>query len=448
MTFTVDDERMQFTRRSLLGVTAAAGVTGLAAGCELDQPPAAAGGAGSASGAPAFDPASWESVRAQFALDRSRAHLATFVFAAHPAPVRAAVAAYRDGLDRDAVGYLGANEEQLDKGVLAAAAGHLDTPAEQIALTDSTTMGLGLVYTAVRLGTGDEVLTTEHDFYATHESLRLRAARDGVKVRRVRLYRDPAAASVDEIVSNLAAAVTARTRVVALTWVHSSTGVKLPVRQLAEAVRARSPQALVCVDGVHGFGAEAVTPARLGCDVLVSGCHKWLLGPRGTGLVWGSARAWGRMTAVIPSFDRRSIGRWMYGGTGAQPAPGGPAHTPGGYHSFEHRWALAAAFEFHRRIGPERVAARTRELADRLKDGLAGIRGVRLVTPRSAELSAGIVCCDVPDVPVGEAVGRLYAAGVIASSTPYNPSYLRFGATIANSEDEVDATVRAVRGLV
>lgn len=435
---------MQFTRRGLLGVTAAAGVTGLAAGCEPDAPPAATPSAGP----PAFDPSSWESVGAQFALDRSRAHLATFVFAAHPAPVRAAVAAYRDGLDRDALGYLGANEEQLDRGVLAAAAAHLDTRPEQIALTDSTTMGLGLVYTALRLAPGDEVLTTEHDFYATHESLRLRAERDGVRVRRVRLYRDPAVTSVDEIVTNLAAAVTARTRVVALTWVHSSTGVKLPVRRLAEAVRARSPQALVCVDGVHGFGAEAVTPAQLGCDVLVSGCHKWLLGPRGTGLVWGSARAWDRMTPVIPSFDRRSIGRWLYGGAGPQPPPGGPAHTPGGYHSFEHRWALAAAFEFHRQIGRERVAARTRELADRLKDGLAGLRGVRLVTPRAADLSAGIVCCEVADVPVGEAVGRLAAAGVIASSTPYQPSYLRLGATIANSADEVDAAVRAVRGLV
>ncbi|MCM0674820.1 aminotransferase class V-fold PLP-dependent enzyme [Micromonospora phytophila] len=431
---------MVFTRRSLLGVTAAAGMTGLTTGCDPErQEPAAP---------PAFDPASWDSVRAQFALDHSRAHLATFVFAAHPAPVRAAVAAHRDGLDRDAMGYLGANEERLDAAALGAAAGHLDTRPEQIALTDSTTMGLGLLYTAVRLRPGDEVLTTEHDFYATHESLRLRAARDRVTVRRVRLYRDPAVTTVDEVVANLSAAVTTRTRVVALTWVHSSTGVKLPIRQLAEAVRARSPEALVCVDGVHGFGAEAVTPAQLGCDALVSGCHKWLLGPRGTGLVWASERAWGRMTPVIPSFDGRSIGQWLGGGTGGQPPPAGPAHTPGGYHSFEHRWALAEAFEFHRRIGRERVAARIRELADRLKEGLAGIRGLRLVTPRSAELSAGVVCCHVPDVPLGEAVGRLHAAGVIASSTPYRPSYLRFGATIANVEADVDAALRAVRTLV
>ncbi|MBB5114547.1 selenocysteine lyase/cysteine desulfurase [Micromonospora echinospora] len=435
---------MHLTRRHLLGATAAAGVTGLATGCEPERPAAQDG---AADDPPALDPASWDSVHAQFALDRSRAHLATFVFAPHPAPVRAAVATHRDGLDRDASGYLLANEERLDRAVLDAAAGHLGTNPDQIALTDSTTMGLGLVYSAIRLRPGDEVLTTEHDFYATHESLRLRAERDGVTVLRARLYRDAATAGVDEMVAGLAAALTPRTRVVALTWVHSSTGVKLPVRRLAEVVRERSPEALLCLDAVHGFGADASTPEQLGCDVLVSGCHKWLLGPRGTGLVWATGRAWARMTPVIPSFDGRVIGSWLAGG-GGQPAPPGPAHTPGGYHSFEHRWALADAFGFHSRIGPARVAERTRELADRLKEGLAGVRGVRLVTPRAADLSAGVVCCEVPGVPVGEAVGRLRSAGVVASSTPYRPSYLRFGATIANGEQDVEAALRAVRTLV
>ncbi|MFJ5544264.1 aminotransferase class V-fold PLP-dependent enzyme [Micromonospora chalcea] len=149
-----------------------------------------------------------------------------------------------------------------------------------------------------------------------------------------------------------------------------------------------------------------------------------------------------------PTFDGRNIGRWLTGGTGTASVPPGAAHTPGGYHSFEHRWALADAFGFHARIGPARVAERTRELADRLKEGLAGIRGVRLVTPRAADLSAGVVCCEVPDVPPQRAVDRLRSAGVVASSTPYRPSYLRFGATIANSEQDVEAALRAVRTLV
>ena len=62
-------------------------------------------------------------------------------------------------------------------------------------------MGLALVYARLRLGPGEEVVTTEHDFFATHESLRLREQLDGVTVRRVRLYDEPESASADGIVS-------------------------------------------------------------------------------------------------------------------------------------------------------------------------------------------------------------------------------------------------------
>ena len=46
---------------------------------------------------------------------------------------------------------------------------------------------------------------------------------------------------------------------------------------------------------MHGFGVEDATMADLGCDVFVAGCHKWIFGPRGTGLVWAKKEAWERM---------------------------------------------------------------------------------------------------------------------------------------------------------
>jgi selenocysteine lyase/cysteine desulfurase len=421
------------TRRRLLTATAG-GVAALGlAGCEPDP-------SGSPTQAP-FDPHDWASVRAQFHLAEGRANFTTFVFASHAATVRAAIDRHRAGLDADPYGYLHANGGPLDDAVLRAAATYLNTDAGQIALTDSTTMGLGLLYTGLRLRAGDEVLTTEHDFYATHESLRLREVRDGVTVRRVRLYDEPERASADEIVARFTAALRPQTRVAAITWVHSGTGVKLPVRAMADAVaranrdRAEPERILLCVDGVHGFAIEATGPADLGCDFLVSGTHKWLFGPRGTGLIWGRPAAWSRFTPVVPTF------------TGGPDAPAGPSATPGGYHSFEHRWALAEAFALHQAITPARVAERTHQLATAIKDGLAAIPTVRVRTPRSTELSAGIVCCEVSGYSPAEAVTRLARANVLASPTPYATSYLRFGPSILTNESDVDTALAAVRSL-
>jgi selenocysteine lyase/cysteine desulfurase len=324
--------------------------------------------------------------------------------------------------------------------------------ADEIALTDSTTMGLALVYGGLRLRAGEEVLTTTHDFYSTHESLRLRAVRTAAHVRRIRLYRDARSVSVDEVVSGVRGAVTRRTRVLAVTWVHSSTGVKLPLRAIADVLqsvnRSRAPadRILLCVDAVHGFGVEAATPAELGCDVFVSGCHKWLFGPRGTGLVWARPAAWNAITPTIPSFDGRAIGAWIR----RQPPrlPRAAAVTPGGFHSFEHRWALREAFEFRREIGQARVEARTHELASRLKAGLREIPGVRLVTPDGPALSAGLVCFSVGSHDPGDVVALLYdRARIVASVTPYAARYVRFGPSILNSPADVDLALRTIRTL-
>src|SRR5262249_38326277 len=172
--------------------------------------------------------------------------------------------------------------------------------------------------------------------------------------RQVPLYGDPAAADADAIVGALCAAVTPKTRVVAVTWVHSSTGVKLPIRRIADALaplnagRDEGDRALFCVDGVHGFGVEPEPVAELGCDFFVAGCHKGRSGRGGPGLVWGSPRAWPHAGPTIPTFSN--------------PRTPGGLMTPGGFHSFEHRWALAEAFRFHEAISRDRIAGRVREL--------------------------------------------------------------------------------------
>ena len=442
--------RRTFLARTGLA-TAGAGALGLTACTGSDGPTAVRTGTGTATGVPAFDPADWASVRAQFGLDPDLAHFAAFVLASHPAPVRDAIATYRDELDRDTVAATGQEVEREDA-ARGAAAQYLEVAGEEIALTDSTTMGLGLIYHGLRLGAGDHILTSTHDFYATHEALRLAATKRGAAVQRIPLYDDPAAASVDQIVGRVRAGIRPNTRVVALTWVHSSTGVKLPVREIADAIadanrnRAAPDRAVFCLDAVHGLGADATSPAALGCDVFMSGTHKWLFGPRGTGIVWAHRRAWDHLAPIIPTFSGPSFGAWFDGTTA--PFQFGLDGTPGGFHSFEHRWALTEAFRFHLDIGKQRVADRTTELAARLKDGLAELPNVALVTPRDPKLSAGVVCCEVNGQDPREVVNGLRSAHrIVASATPYQTSYVRLGPSIVTTPEQVDQAIQALGAM-
>jgi selenocysteine lyase/cysteine desulfurase len=393
----------------------------------------------------------WDAVRASFALREGDRNFTAWWFATHPKPVRDAIARHRAGLDANAREYL-TRRELLEDEVRTAAATYLETSADQVALTDSTTMGLGLLYAGIALRPGRELVTSTHDFYATHEALRVRAERSGCTLTKVELYSRADEATVDEIVSNVQLALTPKTRVLALTWVHSSTGVKLPVREIARVVdaanRDRGPddRILFCLDGVHGFGCEAATPDELGVDFLASGCHKWLFGPRGTGIVWGRPLAWAQVSPTIPTFDQQQYFAWMYDQPTALPA--GALETPGGFHAMEHRWALKDAFEWRQRLGRREVAARTHALAQRLKDGLSGARSLALVTPRDPMLSAGLVMTAPYRSEPGFVVQRLYERHrIVASVTPYREQFVRLGPSLVTDEDDVDVAARALREL-
>ena len=393
---------------------------------------------------------SWETVRAQFSLSPDLIHMAGFFLASHPAPVREAIDRHRRGLDADPIGYWLEHEEKQEAAVLKAAAAYLGAAPADIALTDSTTMGLGLLYGGLSVGQGQEILTTIHDHYSSDMSLRLRAERTGAKVRHIALYRDSQTVTRDEVLESIVTQLRPETRIVAVTWVHSSTGLKLPIRQIADQLAQvnsrRDPEqrALLCVDGVHALGVEDFRVDEVGCDFLVAGTHKWIFGPRGTGLVWGHPRAWPSTNAIIPTFNTEAYEMWTKDAP-PHPIPQSVYMTPGGFHSFEHRWALDQAFLFHQGIGKARITERIHSLNDHLKDGLAGMRKIRLYTPRARELSAGIVCFDIDGMKPPQVVARLRERGIMGSVTPYANHLARLAPSLLTSPDDVEKTLAVVR---
>jgi selenocysteine lyase/cysteine desulfurase len=442
---------MPLDRRTFLtGAGAAAAASALAASRDLG----AATEAVHSSSAAGPEGDRWDGVRSQFALTPDLIHMSAMLIASHPAEVRRAIERHRRGLDADPVGYLEENNATLRDAALAAAGAYLGVAPDEVALTDSTTMGLGLVYNGLRLEPGDEILSTEQDYFVTHEAIRLAALRSGATVRRVSLYDDIATVSADMMVERLIDAITPATRVVGLTWVHSSTGLKIPAKRIADVLaainegRAAEDQIIFVLDGVHGFGNQDFTVADLGCDFFIAGCHKWLFGPRGTGIVAVGRRGWMDILPTIPSFiDDRAWAAWRSGTEGPEGALGGAAMTPGGFKAYEHQWALAEAFRFHTDIGKAAIAERTRELNRQLKEGLGGAPNIRLRTPLDPDLSAGIVSFDVDGYSPEEVVRILRDRRIVASVAPYAVAHARLTPSILNTPTEVDQALVELRTL-
>ncbi len=393
----------------------------------------------------------WESVRAEFLLTDERIHMAQFLLSSHPAKVRKAINHYRKKLDENPSEYWHHVWQEKEAEVAVAAADYLGAHADEIALTDSTTMGLSMLYCGLNLRPDDEILTTTHDHYSTEKSLEFAVKRNGASINRVDLYSEASSASVDEILSRLNKAINPQTRIVAVTLVHSSTGVKLPIKKMSEVIRQvnanrkEAKRIYFCVDAVHGFGVENIDITDLGCDFLVAGTHKWLFGPRGTGIMWAKRDAWHMIDPIIPPFSE-AYAMWM-GVIPEQELSFKDRITPGGFHSFEYRWALKEAFEFHLELGKEKIQNRTYELNKRLKEAMQHMSHVKLHTPMTTELSAGINSFEVNGLSPLEVVHRLEQKNIIGSTTPYKIIYARLTPCILNTEQEVDKCISALESL-
>jgi len=393
----------------------------------------------------------WKKVRADFNLNTEKIQMAQFLLASHPSGVRQAIEKYRKGLNDNPVEYYESNFVAYERQVLKAATDYLGAQAGEIALTDSTTMGLSLLYTGFKLQKGEEILSTTHCHYSTEKSLDFAAERTGATVRRIALYDEANETSVNQIVSRLKQAIQAKTRLIAVTFVHSNAGVKLPIKEMSAVIKAANENRTAadriyfCVDGVHGFGVENINVADLGCDFLVAGTHKWLFGPRGTGILWAKEDAWDMVNATIPPFSAAYL-MWM------NTIPTTPLSfyskiTPGGFHSFEHRWALSEAFDFHLKLGKEKIQTRTHELSTMLKEGLQTIKHLKLHTPMSTSVSSGINSFEIAGLEPKVVVQKLHEANIIASTTPYKTVYARLTPCIINTEEEVRRCIEALEKI-
>lgn len=379
----------------------------------------------------------WRNLRELFPLAPNVAHFANFLVTAHPRPVQAAIDRHRADLDRNPAALMdweSQYEWQREDEVREWAARYLEVGPRQIALTGSTTEGLAMIYGGLKVGAGQEILITEHEHYSAQKALEFRNQRQGTAVRQIRLFDDPWTVSTDQVLSTLDKAIKPNTRVLGMTWVHSGSGVKLPVGEIGELVRrhnrerSEAERILYVVDGVHGFGVENARFADFNCDYFIAGTHKWMFGPRGTGLVCARDAENKYVTPMVPTFSEdKDFATTM---------------TPGGYHAFEHRWAADEAFKLHLQLGKAPVQARIHALNTELKDQLLAHPQIELVTPRSPELSAGFTFFRVKGQDSDEVAAYLMKNRVVVDAVDRDVGpVIRTAPGLLNSSDELQRFV-------
>lgn len=243
---------------------------------------------------------------------------------------------------------------------------------------------------------------------------------------------------------DLAALLTPRTRVFALTACANASGERPPY----EALLAQAAQAgaLTVLDAAQAVAHDTPVLARLDCDFLAFSGHK-MYGPMGTGVLVGRRSALERLHPLRLGGDMVESTHWHTARFAGLPArlEGGTPHVAGAV-------GLAAAARFIDATGRAAIDAHVRALRALALQGLQGIPGITVLAPHATQ--AGLVSFVARGVHPHD-IGTLLDERGIAVRTGHHCAqplleHLGLGPTtrasfaLYNTEDEVRRLVQAV----
>jgi hypothetical protein len=113
-------------------------------------------------------------------------------------------------------------------------------------------------------------------------------------------------------------------------------------------------------------------------------------------------------------------------------------------------WALQAAMDLQESIGRGTVEARTHALTQRVRDGLAGIDGARILSPESLALRSAITSFTVDGFEANALRQELKARRIVTRYVDHRPFEFeanRVCTHVFNTEGQVDQLLEAVESI-
>jgi selenocysteine lyase/cysteine desulfurase len=298
--------------------------------------------------------------------------------------------------------------------------------ADELLLTRSTTDAMNIVAAATRLSEGDRVVTTDQEHEGGTYCWTNLGRRRGVAVDVIPIAptdRDSAA-----IVARFAAALRPTTRVISVSHVISATGHLMPVVEIAALARAKG---VVCVvDGAQAWGQIPVDVKAIGCHAYATTGHKWMMGPKGCGVLYLSPDAAGAIEPVQLEDGHRFVSNAT--GVGCLPLAVG----------------LGVAAEAMRKRDVAQVRAHNIALRDRAYAGIARL-GLKLASaPPGDSMGTALVAAYLPDRMDSKAFrqamhDRHKVVVKMAEKRWFNG--FRLSPHLFNTEDDIDRALAAIR---
>jgi cysteine desulfurase / selenocysteine lyase len=331
-----------------------------------------------------------------------------------------------------------------------AAAKLINADPDEIALVESTTQGLSLTADAIPLEPGDRVLLSDLEFLQVAVPW-IQKKKDGIEID-VAPHRDG-----EVRVDDLAARVTPRTKVLAISAVQWTNGYRCDLAAIGKLCRERG--IWLVLDATQQLGVMPIDVRQTPVDILACGGHKWLNSPFGCGFLYISRDALARMQPPLAGYlsIQDPPGGWgeHFQNPNTTPVmdykfvPSARRYEGGGTANYPGAVGLAASLSLIQELGQENIAAHVLALTDRLLAGLDKLP-VTVITPRARERRSGIVTSSVGSAKDNVQLMTRLQEKKILVSVRYTSQVggVRVSCHFYNSAEDIDKLLDAMKHLM
>lgn len=367
-------------------------------------------------------------------------------FGACPRPVFEAYQQWQLELERQPVEFLGRRFGGLLREAREALAAVVGARADDLVYVPNATTGLNAVARSLRLAPGDEVLTTNHEYGALDRTWRFVCARRGATY--VNRPLPLPISSADEVIEQLWAGVTERTRVLFLSHITSPTALILPVQELVR--RARAVGIITIVDGAHVPGQIPLNLEALGADFYAGNCHKWLNSPKGSAFLYARKEVQPLVEPLVVSWGWQPESSTLLSLDSNGSSPFVLQHEWQGTRDIAAYLSVPAAIEFEAVHDWPQVRQECHELARYARQAIGELTGLEQICPDSPEWYAQMATIPLPACDAEELKRRLYDEyRVEVPIIEWNSrQFLRVSVQAYNAKGDLDALISALAALL
>jgi cysteine desulfurase/selenocysteine lyase len=320
----------------------------------------------------------------------------------------------------------------------------INADPEEIAILESASAAWVIAFNGITFQQGDEVITCEMEYVTNLIGFLNVQKRDGIVIKVI-----PNDEDGNFSLSQLEAAITPKTKLLAITHIGSGTGGMMPVVEIGTI--ARQHGILYLLDACQSAGQVPLDVKEIGCDMLSVTGRKYLRAPRGTGFLFVKKEIRNQLKVVaVDGFNAECITTTDFklreDGKRFELYEKNRALTLG----------LGAAVQYALNIGVDKIWDRIQLLSALLREQLEDIAGVT-VHDRGSHL-CGIVTFSIAGldplwIKVQLGQKKINVSAALAKSTLYFmdkqhlSSVVRASVHYYNTEEEIEQLCKAVAEL-